>query len=558
MTADSVRAKRGSVGRWAGLLGVSVLVVSMGTPPAAASGAFGAAEAPSSWTVYHGDNVGSGVSQSVTSVSTSSPAWRSPVLDGQLYGEPLVASGMVYVATENDTVYALSSSTGAVVWSTHIATAVPSAELPCGDISPKVGITGTPVIDPSRNAIFVVADEQLNGAPAHVLVRLNATSGAIELHQDVDPPGADPAALLQRTGLALDAGQVVFAMGGNYGDCATYRGRVGALSETGGTVNYFTVDAATGDSQGAIWMGGAAPVVDSAGHIWVAVGNGSVYSASDAYDDSDSALELSASLQLLQYFAPASWPQNNSEDLDMSMAPAVLSDGQVVLAGKSRIVYLLDGSHLGGIGGQETSLASGCGDDIDGGTAVVGTTVYLPCVTGPIALQVNASPPALEVKWRSAVGGGPPIVAAGLVWTVGLNGVLYGLDPSSGAVRQQVSIGTAANHFPTASVGAGLLLAPASDRVVAFRAATTAPGSTATTPSVAPTTNQSPGATTAPTTSTPSSATGSGAHPKRSSHGVGAATVAGSVAGAVVVVAVLIGLVWRRRWRSLRRPRQQP
>ena len=90
------------------------------------------------------------------------------------------------------------------------------------------------------------------------------------------------------------------------------------------------MDAAAGDSQGAIWMGGAAPAVDSGGNIWVSAGNGSVYSASEPYDDSDSALELSSSLQLLQYFAPTTWPQNNANDLDMSMAPALLSDGQVV------------------------------------------------------------------------------------------------------------------------------------------------------------------------------------------------------------------------------------
>ena len=118
---------------------------------------------------------------------------------------------------------------------------------------------------------------------------------AIELTQDVDPPGADPAALLQRTGLTLDAGQVVFGMGGNYGDCSSYRGRVVAVREGGGTPTYFTVDAAAGESQGAIWMGGAAPAVDGSGNIWVSVGNGSVYSASRAYDDSDSALELSSS-----------------------------------------------------------------------------------------------------------------------------------------------------------------------------------------------------------------------------------------------------------------------
>ncbi len=296
--------------------------------------------------------------------------------------------------------------------------------------------------------------------------------------QDVDPPGADPAALLQRTGLTLDSGQVVFGLGGNFGDCASYRGRVVAVPETGGPARYFTVDAAPGESQGAVWMGGAAPVIDGSGHVWVSTGNGSVYSYTHAYDDSDSVLELSSSLRLLQFFAPSTWPANNSRDLDMSTAPVLLPDGQVLLAGKSRIVYLLDGAHLGGIGHQQATLGGGpgtitgsaCGGDIDGGAAVVGLTVFLPCTSGIVAVRVASSPPALHLLWSSGIAGGPPIVAAGLVWTIGYNGVLYGLDPATGRVRQQAAIGALANHFPTPSVGDGLLLVPGADRVVAFAA----------------------------------------------------------------------------------------
>jgi outer membrane protein assembly factor BamB len=128
--------------------------------------------------VYHGDAAGLGVSTVLAAVNTKRPAWTSPSLDGQLYGEPLVFDGRVYVATEEDVVYALSSSNGRVLWSRHLARAVPSSALPCGDISPVVGITGTPVIDPARSEIFVVADEFVGGAPQHKLVGLNTSSGA--------------------------------------------------------------------------------------------------------------------------------------------------------------------------------------------------------------------------------------------------------------------------------------------------------------------------------------------------------------------------------------------
>jgi outer membrane protein assembly factor BamB len=439
-----------------------------------------------SWTVYHGDPVGTGVAASVSAVDTNARVWTSPDLDGQIYGEPLVYAGRVYVATENDAVYALSAASGAVIWSAHLGSPVPAGSLPCGDITPAVGITGTPVIDRSRNEIFVVADELDNGIPAHRLVGLGTASGAVQMSQDVDPPGADPAALLQRTGLTLDASRVVFGFGGNYGDCGSYRGRVAAVPETGGTPEYFTVDAAPGESQGAVWMGGAAPVVDSAGHIWVSTGNGSVHSANHAYDDSDGVLELSSSLRLIQFFAPSTWPANNSQDLDMSTAPVLLPDGQVMLAGKSRIVYLLSGAHLGGIGGQQADLASRCGDDIDGGAAAVGMTVYLPCLSGIIAVQATSSPPALHLLWSSGTGGGPPIVAAGLVWTIGQGGTLYGLNPATGTVRQQATVGVPANHFPTPGVADGLLIAAAADNVVAFDAP--APGAQ---PATAPATSSS-------------------------------------------------------------------
>jgi outer membrane protein assembly factor BamB len=492
-----------------------------------------------SWTVYHGDPAGSGAAAPGGRVNTASRAWTSAALDGELYGEPLVSAGRVYVATENNTVYALSAATGKVAWSRHLATPVPSASLPCGDIAPTVGITGTPVIDPARSEIFVVADEVAQGRPAHVLTGLSTSTGRVEMTRDVDPPGADTAALLQRTGLNLAGGRVVFGFGGNDGDCATYRGRVVAVPEAGGAPAMFTVDAKPGQSQGAVWMGGAAPAVDARGDVWVSVGNGSVYQASRGYDNSDSVLDLSPSMRLLQYFAPADWASENSRDLDMSAEPALLPGGQVLLAGKSRIAYLLNGAHLGGIGRQLATLGPVCGADIDGGPAVTGSTVYLPCAgAGIAAVRAATSPPGLRLLWSSSTGGGPPIVAGGLVWTISLAGTLYGLDPRTGQVRQQAAIGAVANHFPTASVGAGLLLSPAANRVVAFRVSQSgsspagpAPGSAAPA-STAPATQASP----------PGQAGG----PDSGSGGLSGGAIAGVAAGGVVLLGAAGWLVWRR------------
>ena len=485
------------------------------------------------WTVYHGDPQGDGTAASVTSVNLSTRAWTSPTLDGQIYGEPLAWGDHVYVASENDTVYELSAATGRVVWSAHLGTPVPASALPCGDISPTVGITGTPVVDTARSEVFVVADELVGQHPAHDLVGLDASTGKVELSQDVDPPGSTPPALLQRTGLALDAGRVVFGFGGNFGDCSTYHGWVVSVPDAGGAVEDYAVDSGAGQSQGAIWMGGAAPVVDSSGNIWVEAGNGSVTSPGASYDHSDSVLELSPALALLQYFAPASWASENARDLDLSTTPALLDDGEVVAAGKDSDAYLLDGAHLGGIGGEQTAMPRVCSQEIDGGAAIVGTTVYLPCLSGPVAVQVSSNPAGLRVLWSATSGGGPPIVAAGLVWSIGQNGTLYGISATTGAVVERASIGSPANHFPTPAVGSGVLLAAAATDVVAFHLDTNSAAAGTTTSS-------------APATST--TARAASPKPQASTGGLPAGVI---VAIALGGLAVAVGAVWF--WRRARR-----
>jgi outer membrane protein assembly factor BamB len=422
------------------------------------------------WTVYHDGPAGTGVATGVGSVDTASRAWTSPTLDGQLYGEPLAFGNRVYVATENDVVYALSAATGKVAWLARLGTPVTAGtKLLCSNIIPNVGITGTPVIDPARQEIFAVADVLINGKPAHMLTGLNTATGQVELIQDVYPPGQAPANLLQRTALTLDDGNVYFGFGGNAEMCGLYHGRVVSVPESGGTARFFTTTMEPGDDRGAIWMGGGAPAVDPNGDLWVNTGPGTEYSAKSPYDDSDAILELSPSLHLMQFFAPANWAANDADDLDMSTEPVLLPDGQVILAGKSQVIYLLNGNHLGGIGTQQAELSPVCSTNIDGGSAHIGMTAYLPCLSGTIAVKATKSPATLHVLWTAPVAGGPPIVAGGLVWTIGQNGHLYGLDPATGKVRQQAVIGTPANHFPTPGIGAGLMLVPSGQTVVAFR-----------------------------------------------------------------------------------------
>jgi outer membrane protein assembly factor BamB len=423
----------------------------------------------SDWTVYHRYVSGSGRGPAGLKLSPLKSSWNSPTLDGQLYGEPLVWGKDVYVATESDTVYALSASKGKILWHHHLGTPVPSSDLPCGNISPTVGITSTPVIDTARKEIFVVADELVRGKAHHEFYGLNATTGAVELSQGADPAGADTLAILQRASLTLDGTNVVFGFGGNYGDCSTYHGWVESVPVIGGKARFYKVDPKSGETQGAIWMGGGAPVVNTAGDVWVAAGNGSVSSPSGPYDYSDSVLELSPSMKLLQYFAPSDWYYDNGHDLDLgSSVPAVLSNGLVVQAGKSQTAYLLKASSLGGIGGQVDELTGICGNDVDGGVAFSGSTVYLPCESGVMAVSTDAKTRKMRVLWQTETGaGGPPILAGGFVWTIS-GGTLFALNPKTGDAVHQLSIGNSATDFPTPSVGDGLLFATSATQVHAF------------------------------------------------------------------------------------------
>ncbi len=329
----------------------------------------------------------------------SRPAWTSPVLDGQLYGEPLVADGRVVAATENDTVYVLAANSGNVLWSRHLATAVPSHDLPCGDISPEVGITGTPVIDLRRHEIFVDADTLISGPAAsggveasHRLFGLDLFTGKVELDEPAMPnAGEDQLAQLQRPGLALDKGYVVIAYGQNTGDCpgpnGPAHGYVVSIPEAGGLLHYFQIG--SGQDRGAVWMGGSSPVVDPHGNLYVASADGYDLGAGQPYDDSDAVLELSPLMHLESIFYPNDWQTLSADDLDLGTGDPVLVGGFVFQIGKTDIAYLLRQGHLGGEEGEVASLSM-CSGNPDGGHAVEGSVVYVPCPNGVTAVKVSS------------------------------------------------------------------------------------------------------------------------------------------------------------------------
>jgi hypothetical protein len=267
--------------------------------------------------------------------------------------------------------------------------------------------------------------------------------------------------------LALTAGRVVIGFGGNYGDCGNYHGLIVTAPEDGSTPSTYLVAGLPGDNQGAVWMGGAAPVIDARGDIWVSTGNSAHTSHVSQYDDSDSVLLLSPTGALLDSFGPSDWYSDNATDADLgSTAPAVLPNGLVFAVGKSRTAYVLHQARLGGVGGQVAAFANFCGNDADGGSARLGGTLFVPCSDGLRAVTPMTSAPA--PKWKTGSGAhNSPIVAGGLVWSIG-DGTLYALDPGSGAARVQFSIGASASSFPSPSAADGLIVAPSATQLHAF------------------------------------------------------------------------------------------
>lgn len=236
----------------------SFVSASAPTSPTASSQATTAGSSTSpgdDWTTYHGDNGRTGYEQASNFTSVKSD-WNSSTLDGDVYAEPLVYGGEVFVATENNSVYALNATDGGVVWRTNLGTPVPGDKLQCGDIDPT-GITGTPAIDPSTGMLYVVSFSSLH----HTLSALKVSTGAVEFQRAVDPPGFDVTAQQERSALSLANGMVYIPYGGLDGDCGSYHGWVVALPENGtGSTDVYQVP--TGN-EGGIWGplgGGGRPV----------------------------------------------------------------------------------------------------------------------------------------------------------------------------------------------------------------------------------------------------------------------------------------------------------
>jgi outer membrane protein assembly factor BamB len=412
-------------------------------PPTSSTAASIAPAGPmQDWPTYHGNAARTGVAIGLPRAGPLSIAW-SRTLRGAVYGQPLVIGQTVIAATEQDMVYGLSRANGKIRWRRQVGTPEPLSQQPCGDLNP-LGITSTPVYDPSNGLVYVVAQ---SGRSAHILVGLQVSDGAVAVTADVPAPDHQAAYDQQRGALALYDGTIYVPFGGHYGDCGPYIGSVVGMpaSGSGKIVSYLVPTA----KQGGIWAS-AGPVISSSGRIFIGVGNGAPNAV--RFDGSDSVTELTPDLHEVSIFAPADWRALSAGDLDLgSMSPVLLPGGRVLQVGKSGVGYLLNAASLGGVNGQ-LAQAKVCA--AFGGAAVSGGTVYVPCYPGGLAaVQVTGN--HLQVLWHGPLGAwGSPVVGGGAVWVANWDaGTLYELAQQTGAVRQSISLGGPLPHFvsPTLS-----------------------------------------------------------------------------------------------------------
>jgi outer membrane protein assembly factor BamB len=428
------------------------------------------------WPTYHHSPDRAGVAAASASFSDVQLSWSTAAVDGAVFAEPLYVGGRVLVATENNTVYAFDAASGSTVWQTHLADPVPADQLPCGNIRPIVGITGTPTVDTGSGVLYAAP---MVGRDRYELYAVDLGTGVVVFHRPLDQAGLDAAAAGQRGALALAQGRVYIPFGGRYGDCGNYQGQVVAasVSDPGAPLLTYTTPA----RRAGMWAPGGVAIADN-GTLYVTTGNGD---ANGPEGRTEAVLALSPTLDELDSWQPTDWQALDRRDADVgSVPPTLLPDlGLVFQSGKNGIGYLLRLGALGGVGGDVASgtVPAGCGG-VFGGTAYAPPLLYLPCSGRVIAVRVSSEPPGFTLAWQGpAESGNPtvgsPVVVAGAVWDLSLDGRLFALDAVTGTTRFQARLPGPANHFAALAYGGGQVYAATADGVAAFQLiGLTAPG----------------------------------------------------------------------------------
>jgi outer membrane protein assembly factor BamB len=425
---------------------LTIAALALGLAACGGSGSPPAASAAGNWTTHGGSNSRSGVAPG----APAHPQLRrrfAKTLDGQVYAQPLIASGRIYVATENNTVYAFTTS-GRKVWRRHLGQPVGGSELPCGNIDPS-GITGTPVISGGR--IYVVAF--LHKGLRHTLFGLSLRNGHTAVRANVDPPNRD--VQQERGALIAAKGRIYIPYGGLFGDCGPYHGYVISTTTAGRQrISYRNPAPLAG-----IWA--PAGISRQGSSLLVTTGNG----GGDGFGYANSVIRLSLGLKRKAYWAPSDWKNLSAGDVDeSSLAPLPVSGGRVFQIGKDGVGYLLKNG-LGGIGG-ELFRQRVCDGGAFGSDAFRDPFVILQCGGANYALRIEGD--RFSQAWHTSTDGMVPVIAGDSVFAITRSGSLVQLRMSNGSQVANVDVGGGNTSFPQPAAAGRTLVAPAGRGIVVF------------------------------------------------------------------------------------------
>lgn len=431
---------------------------------------------------YHNDEarIGANVHESILTPSNVNAAdfgklFTVPV-DGDVYAQPLYlpkvnipsqgTHNVIYAATENNSIYAIDADDpkGLVLWHAQLGPSLGFNDLPVGTctvIVPRVGITGTPVIDSSTNTLYVVSRIFDHAKHEYKLHALDVSTGKerpgspVLLSASVPGKGDgsangkisfDPTLQLQRPGLALFGGKLYIAFGSTC-DLGNYHGWILAydavtLTQTGA---YVTTPNA---SRGGIWQSGAAPAVGSDGSVYVVTGDGTFNALTGGSDYGDSFLKLTLDpggrWRVLDYFTPFDQERLDTLNDDLGSSGAVLLPDQtgphphlLLSAAKNGTIYLLDRDAMGHTrrenNDQIVQMLQGALPKIDSTAAYwggeAGQWIYISGVGGPLQQYSLAegrlsSRPVSHSDELFGYPGSTPSISSdgktnGIVWVVG-------------------------------------------------------------------------------------------------------------------------------------------
>jgi Immunoglobulin domain len=495
---------------------------------------------------YHYDNLRTGQNTNeLTLTPTNVNATKFGKLgefavDGKVDAQPLLLSGVaipskgtknvLYVVTEHDSVYAFDADTisaggGSILWQVSALQPgeTPSDNRGCGQVSPEIGITATPVIDRARNAIYVVAmSKDGSGNYFQRLHALNLTTG-----KELFGGPKTIQASFPGTGDNSSGGNVVF-------DAKQYKERPGLL-QVGGTiytawsshcdirpytawVMSFNADNLSpvsvlnlvpNGSEGAIWMAGAAPGADASGNIYMILGNGdfgttlnaSGFPANSNCGNCFVKVSSGATLKLLDYFTPLNTVSESNGDVDFGSGGELLLPDVVdamgnarhlaVGSGKDTVIYVVDREKMGKFSASADNIYQQINGQLSGGVfskpSYFHGTVYYGAVNDaikafPITNGLLATSPASRTSHTFAYPGATPTISAsgntnGIVWVVENSspGVLHAYDASNLATELYNSNQAASgrdhfsnNKFITPMVANGRVYVGTSSSVAVF------------------------------------------------------------------------------------------